>query len=258
MSAFDDSKEMPRRVMTVFFLVDSSGSMEGDKMASVNIAIRETLPELKEIAEKNADAKIKIACLEFATGIEWMYPEPLDAETFQWRDLVAKGATSFGEACHELNSKLSKTKGFMTNATGSYAPVIILLTDGMPNDNWEKEVEKLWENGWFKNAIKIAICIGVSEDKYQEVFIKFTRSKEHVLTVHDRDTLKDLIKYVTVSSTQIQSKSSSVGIGAPESKIDEFSKNLEKELETNQELEKVDIGVDVTPYTDSDWDAGNY
>ena len=258
MSAFDDIKEMPRRVMTVFFLVDSSGSMEGDKMASVNIAIRETLPELKEIAEKNADAKIKIACLEFATGIEWMYPEPLDAETFQWRDLVAKGATSFGEACHELCGKLSITKGFMTNATGSYAPVIILLTDGMPNDNWEKEVEKLWENGWFKNAIKIAICIGVSEDKYQEVFIKFTRSKEHVLTVHDRDTLKDLIKYVTVSSTQIQSKSSSVGIGAPESKIDEFSQNLEKELESNKGLEKVDIGVDVAPSSDSDWDAGNW
>ena len=257
MSVFEEVKGIPRRVMTVFFLVDSSGSMEGDKIGSVNVAVRETIPELREIAKKNSDAMIKMACLEFATGVEWMYPEPLDVESFEWRDLVAKGATSFGEACHELNSKLSRSNGYMKNATGSYAPVIILLSDGMPNDNWEREVENLWKNNWFKYAIKIAVGIGRTEDNYQEVLGKFTKSSELVLTVKDRDTLKDLIRFVTVSSTQIQSSSSSVGKEAPASKEEEFSETLKNGLETNEDLKKVEIGVDAPATTESDWsDSG--
>ena len=96
MSSFDKVEAAPRRVMTLIFLVDTSGSMEGEKMGQVNDTIENILPEIGEISSTNADAEIKIAVLEFSSGIEWMYPEPISAEDFTWQNLEAGGLTSMG------------------------------------------------------------------------------------------------------------------------------------------------------------------
>ena len=64
--------EIPRKVMTLFYLVDTSGSMAGAKIGALNTAVRETLPIIKEISENNSDSKIKISVLEFSSGCEWM------------------------------------------------------------------------------------------------------------------------------------------------------------------------------------------
>ena len=45
--------------MVLFFVVDTSGSMQGDKIGALNDAIRETVPDLKDLSENNADAKLK-------------------------------------------------------------------------------------------------------------------------------------------------------------------------------------------------------
>ena len=44
MSSFDKVEAAPRRVMTLIFLVDTSGSMEGEKMGQVNDTIENILP----------------------------------------------------------------------------------------------------------------------------------------------------------------------------------------------------------------------
>jgi hypothetical protein len=64
-----------------------------------------------------------------------MYPTPVEAKDFQWRDLEASGLTSMGEAYKELEQQLSHRRGFMQEATGSFAPVIILMSDGEPTDD---------------------------------------------------------------------------------------------------------------------------
>ena len=38
--------QLPRKALTVFFLIDTSGSMSGAKISSLNVAIRDTLPML--------------------------------------------------------------------------------------------------------------------------------------------------------------------------------------------------------------------
>ena len=68
MGLYDEVVEVPRRTMVLFFVVDTSGSMTGSKIGTVNSAIEEIVPELKEISESNADAQIKVATLAFSTG----------------------------------------------------------------------------------------------------------------------------------------------------------------------------------------------
>jgi len=216
-----DSEPIPRRTMVLFFIVDTSGSMAGSKIGSVNTAIQEILPELKDISKENADAQIKIAALEFSSGAKWLYSEPMEADNFRWNDLSTGGITDFGEACKMLNQKLSRT-AFMQDVVGSFAPVIILLSDGEPTDNYKKELDLLKTNNWFKAAIKIAIAIG--EDANQEILKEFTGNAECVVLVDNPAMLKKMIRFASVRASQIGSRSTGIGV---ETKQEEIGKQIQ-------------------------------
>ncbi len=136
MGLYDNIVEVPRRTMVLFFVVDTSGSMNGSKMGTVNVAIEEIVPELREISESNADAQIKIATLTFSRGAKWINDYPIPAENFRWDYLKAESVTDLGAAYLELDKKLSRNE-FMSDSTGSFAPAIFLLSDGEPTDDYE-------------------------------------------------------------------------------------------------------------------------
>lgn len=218
-----DNESIPRRKMTLFFVIDTSGSMVGSKIGSVNDAIENVLPMIGEISDKNPDAEINVAALEFSTGTRWLYDEPKAAKEFIWQKVEADGLTSLGEACGELSKKLSQKTGFMSSPSGSFAPAIILLSDGGPTDNFEYGLTTLQKNEWYKNAIKIAIAIGDDADK--EVLKRFTGSSEAVITVHNIDALKKMIRIIAITSSQIGSKSTSAtDVTKQEQVIDEVNK----------------------------------
>ena len=218
-----DRVKIARRTMVLFFLVDTSGSMVGDKIGSVNDAIRETVPDLQDLSNSNADAAIKIATLQFATDVQWLYPQPIDSGDFRWNDLQVGGLTSLGAALNELNKKLSKSQ-FLQEAAGSFAPVIILLSDGGPTDDYRKGLDSIKQNNWFKHAIKIAIAIGNDADK--NVLTEFTGNSEAVIEVHNRSALKAIIKFVSVTSSQVNSKSSGVEDTSKQDKVVSQVKNF--------------------------------
>ena len=245
MSLLDYAVSVPRRTMTLFFLIDTSGSMSGNKIGAVNDAIVNVLPMLEDISSSNPDAEIKVAALEFSNGTKWLYNEPKSVEDFKWIDVQAGGLTSLGEACLELNSKLSRS-GYMKSASGSYAPAIILLSDGGPTDNFDGGLQTIQGNNWFKNAIRIAIAIG--DDADLDVLARFTVNSEAVIKVQNIDALKQIIRIVAVTSSQIGSKSSSAG---DTSKQDQVIKDV------NQAVDNID-GASTAAAPDSssydDWD----
>lgn len=245
MSLLDEAVSVPRRTMTLFFLIDTSGSMSGNKIGAVNDAIVNVLPMLEDISSSNPDAEIKVAALEFSNGTKWLYNEPKSVEDFKWIDVQAGGLTSLGEACLELNGKLSRS-GYMKSASGSYAPAIILLSDGGPTDNFDGGLQTLQGNNWFKNSIRIAIAIG--DDADLNVLSRFTGNSEAVIKVQNIDALKQIIRIVAVTSSQIGSKSSSAG---DTSKQDQVIKDV------NQAVEDIN-GASTAAAPDSssydDWD----
>ena len=224
---YDDVVEVARRTMVLFFVVDTSGSMEGSKIGTLNQAIEDVIPEIREISENNADAQIKIAVLEFSNGARWITPTPVPAEEFRWNYLNASGLTDFGDACICLNQKLSRNE-FMSEITGSFAPAIFLLSDGEPTDDFIDKLDELWKNNWFRKAIKVAVAIG--EDANKEVLADFTGNTEGVLSVHSPEALKKMVRFVSVTSSQIGSKSSVVGknkVDSVPSKQDDFIEQVQ-------------------------------
>ena len=197
--------EIPRRTMVLFFVIDTSGSMFGKKIGAVNTAIEEAIPAIKEVSDGNADALIKIAVLEFSSGAKWMpltENGPVEVEQFKWTHLDVSGVTDLGAACKALKEKLS-TKAFMKEATGSYAPVIFLLSDGAPTDNYQPALSELKQNNWFKVAIKVAI--GIGDDADLDVLAEFTGNPEAIIPVHNKEALKRMIQFVSVRASQVAS-----------------------------------------------------
>jgi len=237
-----ETVEIARRQMTLFFIVDTSGSMNGEKIAAVNTAIREVLPEIAEISSENADAQIKVACLQFASDVQWLF-RPTDVEGMTWTDLYAEGMTSLGSAFEELDSKLSR-KEFLDSPTGNFAPVLFLMSDGQPTDEYRSALDSLRENRWFQVALRAAIAIGDDADK--NVLAEFTGNSESVLTAHTPEALKKMIRFVSVSSSKIGSRSSGIGVGGSkpnkESKQVEFAEQLKEFKDDNSDLETLSDG----------------
>lgn len=211
MSNFLDAQvEVPRRTMVLFFIVDTSASMYGEKIGILNNAIEEVLPEIEKISDSSADAEIKIAILDFSTDAVWATPKPVPAGEYMYNYLEAGGLTAMGAAFNKLNEKLSRNE-FMQEIVGSFAPVLFLLSDGEPNDDWEKALNKLRTNKWYQKAIKVAVAIGNDADL--NVLQEFTGSNESVLTVHTPKALAQMVRFISITSSDIGSKSSSVGLG---------------------------------------------
>jgi uncharacterized protein YegL len=244
-----DRVPIARRKMILFFLIDTSGSMAGKKIQSVNDAIENVLPIIGEISDENPDAEINIAAMKFSTGVDWVYNEPKAANDFIWQPVAPEALTSLGEACRELNRKLSRSNGFMPTSTGSgyYAPAIILLSDGGPTDDFQSGLKVLKENSWFKNAIKVAIAIG--DDADEDVLKDFTGSSEAVIKVHNIDALKTMIRVIAVTSSQIGSKSSSAGDA---SKQDEVIKEITESVKDTDGAESTSAPATGDNY--DDWD----
>lgn len=215
MGMFDDIDGIVKRQMVLFFVVDTSGSMQGTKIGAVNTAIREVLPELKDAG--GSDIDLKVACLTFSSGCQWMYSTPIASDNFQWTNVDADGVTDLGAACRELNDKLSKN-GFLKAPSGSVAPVIFLLSDGEPTDDFESGINLLQQNNWFKHGIKVAVAIG--DDANKDVLAKFTGNIEAVITVHTPEALRKWIRKVSITSSQIGSRSQPVSDGQLPSKQD--------------------------------------
>jgi len=66
-----------RQELNLLFVIDNSGSMEGEKIGAVNNAIRDVMTIMPEIQEDTSDAIIKISALKFSDKAEWIYTEPI-------------------------------------------------------------------------------------------------------------------------------------------------------------------------------------
>lgn len=232
----------PKRVMSMFYLIDNSGSMAGEKIETVNSSLEEIMGLLDDISASNDDAEIKVAAMSFDTEPVWRTNGVVAPSEFSPNLDTNRGLTNLGKALNELNSKLSKTHGFMTQH--QYKPVIILLSDGSPTDNYKEALEKLRkENRWFGNALKFAFAIG--KDAKREVLAEFTGSDETVIDVNNAPKLKEYLKEVSVIASEFNSRSASAGdTRSPE----ETSKELAEEAKSKYNRKK---DPDVPPVPDT-------
>lgn len=199
------NEPIAKRTLTVFIVADVSRSMRGNKIRTVNRVMREVIPQLRDIG--GSDADVRIAAMSFSDSWEWMTPRPVPIEEFVWRDLSAGGWTCLGAACLELNKEMSR-EGFLGTPSLSYAPVVILLSDGGPTDKFEDAMYVLNKNRWFKHSLKVAIAIG--RKARLEKLAMFTGDPDTVVLATNSRSLSEILKLVVLRSSEIGSRSTSL------------------------------------------------
>ena len=230
---FDLGEGIARQELNVIFVIDNSGSMEGEKIGAVNNAIRDVMSIMPDIQDDTGDATIKISAMTFSDAAKWVNDEPKTVEEFKWKDVGTEGATNLSAAYVELSKYLCKREsGGKMPDLGGVAPIIILMTDGMPTSyDWQKRLTELNKKGWFKVALKYAIAIEVNTDEARDVLTKFTGNPETVLTVYSAEALRRVIKVIAITASKVKSSSANVGSGiGNNNKVAqaEIAKNLEE------------------------------
>lgn len=193
--------EGQKRTLDIFWIIDCSGSMDGDKIQSVNTTIKDLKPTLEEFAKNNPKANFTVRAIQFNDTAGWvpgLGPEPTPLDKFVWPDLVAKNGTNTVAALRLLASRfdqeLMPRKGLR--------PVCVLLSDGAHTNTEEeyrsalREIEKL---PWGSKSVRISIGIG---DLYDETeLLQFedskTREKFGVLQARSASDIKKAINMAT-------------------------------------------------------------
>ncbi len=194
--------ELASRPLHFIWIVDCSGSMYGEKIGTVNHAIQSTIPEMADAAKDNPNAQLLVRTLKFATGASWVTTNPVPIEDFAWDDLEACGVTDLGKAFDMLAAQLTIPP--MTDR--ALPPVLVLLSDGQPTDDYKKSLDNLLHLPWGKKAVRIAISIG--QDADDDVLEQFTGNKELVLQANNPQALVKMIKWASTAASMVSAPAS--------------------------------------------------
>lgn len=137
--------DLPIANKRLIMAVDTSGSMMGPRIASLNKAICRILTQIKE---KYQDT-VAVDILSYNTVPSWVSQSALPLE--------ADGMTNYGAALRLLQS-YGKSIPEDSNCA------VVFTTDGSPTDQYRDELRILQDEKWFSTAIKFAVSIGDGAD----------------------------------------------------------------------------------------------
>lgn len=200
--------ELASRPLHFIWIVDCSGSMFGEKIGAVNHAIQSVIPEMADAAANNPNAQLLIRTLQFSSGASWVTANPVPVEDFAWDDLEACGVTDLGQAFELLAAQLT----IPPMSERALPPVLVLLSDGQPTDDYRKSLDQLIHLPWGKKAVRIAISIG--QDADDNVLAEFTGNRELVLQANNAAMLTRMIKWASTAASAVSAPASRVVGGA--------------------------------------------
>lgn len=185
------------RPLPVILLLDSSGSMEGDKINILNAAVREMLQGFA--GEDDISAAIHVGVIQFGRTVGWHQPLlPVEEVIDQWSDLTASGKTPLGQALTQLRDSLEDRNIVSSRA---YRPTIVLVSDGKPTDDWGGPMAELLASPRASKAARFAMGIGADTDSVVLSQFIDTASGSRVFEAHEAGRIQKFFRFVTMSVT---------------------------------------------------------
>ena len=187
--------ELSSRPLHFMWICDCSGSMNMDgKIQALNNAIKEATPEMQKVADENPNAQVLVRALKFSNGAQWINADSSPVDKYKWMDLDADGVTDMGSA-FEMVAEQLKMPPMPERAL---PPVLVLISDGQPTDDWKGGLKKLMDQPWGKKAVRIGIAIGSDADMTSlQDFIGNSELKP--LNAHNPESLVKYIKWVSTA-----------------------------------------------------------
>lgn len=196
MNKLNDFTVPTARPLPVIILADVSGSMSTEgKIGVLNDAVSEMLATFAD--EDDSRAEIHISVIAFGRDGAYVHKPLLPARETKWEPLEASGRTPMGGA-FELARQMVEDHG--TIPSRAYRPTIILVSDGVPTDDWRPPLEDLLKSERASKATRFAMGIGA--DANHETLAAFLANDEsRVFAAHEAREIKNFFRWVTMSVT---------------------------------------------------------
>ena len=181
----------PKRVLPLILLTDTSSSMR-EWMRELNTAIRDMLGTLKE--QESLKAEIHISFITFGNGGANLHTALTPVSNIEFNDFTEGGMTPLGGALR-IAKEMVENREIIPSK--SYAPIILLLSDGAPNDNgWENEMYRFINDGRSKKCMRMSL--GIGRDYDYDVLKGFSSNGE-VYEAKDSMNIIDFFKFMTMT-----------------------------------------------------------
>lgn len=179
------------RRLPVYLVLDTSGSMFGEPIEAVKNGVQTLLSTLRQ--DPYALETAYISVITFDSSAQQVVPLT-DLLNFQTPELKAQSTTALGEALaltaecinHEVVRATAETKG-------DWRPLVFIMTDGAPTDDWQKGLEKF---NAVKKGMVIACAAGSAVDT--QVLQQITEVVLQLDTA-DSNSIKAFFKWVSAS-----------------------------------------------------------
>ncbi len=197
---------MNQRRLPVYLLLDTSGSMSGEPIEAVKNGVQILVSTLRQ--DPYALETAFLSVITFDSTARQAVPL-MELANFQTPDIQATGTTALGDALGLLADRIeSEVLKTTAEAKGDWKPLIFIMTDGIPTDDWAKGLAKLKS---VRTGVIVACAAGHGTDtsilkQITEVVVQ--------LDTADSNTIKAFFKWV----------SSSVSVGSQ--KIDQGQKEV--------------------------------
>lgn len=147
------------RRLPVYLLLDTSGSMMGEPIEAVKNGVQTMASALRQDPYALETAYLSI--ITFNSTANQLVPLT-ELTSFQTPPLEASGTTSFGAAL-TLISNIAQTevKKTTAEAKGDWKPIVFIMTDGMPTDDWQKGLLEFQKQKW---GMVVACAAGQAVD----------------------------------------------------------------------------------------------
>lgn len=116
------------RPLPIFIVADTSGSMKGTKIQTLNAALREMVAALGQVEDLRG--RIEVAVITFGGEVRQLHP-PIPVRDCEAPELAAGGNTPMGAAFGLLKELIEDRDVVPSRA---YNPTIVLVSDGLPTD----------------------------------------------------------------------------------------------------------------------------
>ena len=199
---------MARR-LPVYLVLDTSGSMSGEPIAAVETGMQILISALRQ--DPYALETAYLSVITFDSNAKQIVPLT-ELTAFQMPSIHASGTTALGDALSLLANKMdSEVVKTTAEVKGDWKPLIFIMTDGGPTDNWQNGLSE-----FRKRKVGMVVACAAGQGADTNVLKQITECVVQLDTT-DSSTIKSFFKWVSASvstgSQKVDSGNEMAGLG---------------------------------------------